>query len=115
MPTQPPTPDEIKEALGPKPALAKDWSFANDSRWAEWIATLSEKATHQLVQERQHLQSVKRVQAALAKTKKVFVQRDRELEMMVACAIAQVNLVFLGPPGTGKSMLVRKFEDALGV
>lgn len=115
MPTQPPTPDEIKEALGPKPALAKDWSFANDSRWAEWIATLSEKATHQLVQERQHLQSVKRVQAALAKTKKVFVQRDRELEMMVACAIAQVNLVFLGPPGTGKSLLVRKFAEALGV
>jgi MoxR-like ATPase len=44
-----------------------------------------------------------------------FLNRDKALEMMAACAIAQTNLVFLGPPGTAKSLLVRSFAQSLGV
>jgi len=115
MPAPPLTQVELENVLGSRPPKIKNWSFASEPRWAEWIENLNEKATNKLVEERLHRHSLRRLQKALRETQNLLILRNREIEIMVASAIAQVNVVFLGPPGTGKSLLVRKFAEALGV
>lgn len=44
-----------------------------------------------------------------------FVGKDRILDLMTVCAIAQEPLLLVGPPGTAKSDLITKFRDALGI
>ncbi|ETR70527.1 MAG: MoxR-like ATPase [Candidatus Magnetoglobus multicellularis str. Araruama] len=41
--------------------------------------------------------------------KSAFVARDEFIEMMIICAIAQEHLLIVGPPGTAKSEMVKKF------
>jgi MoxR-like ATPase len=44
-----------------------------------------------------------------------FVCRDVEVELMLVAAIAQEPLLFIGPPGTGKSGLVTQFKEQLAL
>lgn len=41
--------------------------------------------------------------------KSAFVAKDALIEMMLTCAIAQEHLLVVGPPGTAKSELVKRF------
>ncbi len=41
--------------------------------------------------------------------KRAFVAKDEFIELMVICAIAQEHLLIVGPPGTAKSELVKRF------
>lgn len=41
--------------------------------------------------------------------KSAFAAKDELIEMMVLCAIAQEHLLVIGPPGTAKSELVKRF------
>jgi len=41
--------------------------------------------------------------------KNSFVAKDELIEMMITCAIAQEHLLVVGPPGTAKSELVKRF------
>jgi len=41
--------------------------------------------------------------------KSAFVAKDELIELMVTCAIAQEHLLIVGPPGTAKSELVKRF------
>ena len=41
--------------------------------------------------------------------KSAFVARDEFIEMMIICAIAQEHLLIVGPPGTAKSEMVKRF------
>ena len=43
----------------------------------------------------------------------LFVGRQEVIEDMVIAAIAQEPLLFIGPPGTGKSELVTQFKKML--
>ncbi len=91
------------------------WPFADDEKWIEYIDNLEEDHIIQLVKEGTHLKPIKRVRDALVEVQSKFVRRNHALEIMVACAIARVNIVFLGPPGTAKSLMVRSFAQALGI
>jgi MoxR-like ATPase len=46
---------------------------------------------------------------------KAVVGRRREIELVVAALIASRHVVIEGPPGTGKSTLLRSIADELGV
>jgi MoxR-like ATPase len=52
---------------------------------------------------------VDEVQEAANILKASFVGKDELIEMLVTCAIAHEHLLIVGPPGTGKSELVRRF------
>jgi MoxR-like ATPase len=42
-----------------------------------------------------------------------FVGREQEIEQMMVAAIAQEPLLFIGPPGTGKSEMITQFKNLL--
>jgi MoxR-like ATPase len=44
-----------------------------------------------------------------------LVDRREAIEMALACLLAHVNMVFLGPPGTAKSLVVRRLSYGLGL
>jgi MoxR-like ATPase len=44
-----------------------------------------------------------------------FVNRQTEVDLMTVCAVAQEPLLFVGPPGTGKSDLVVKWVESVGL
>src|SRR4051812_25315891 len=108
--------DPISRAIAQSPPTnGEAWDFADNPRWLEWIEGLTKEDVNELFKAKWHLPAVKRLRAALKRTQGRLVQRERPLEMLVACALARVNLVYLGPPGTAKSMLVREFAKDLGV
>ena len=44
-----------------------------------------------------------------------FVAKQKLIDLMTVCAVAQEPLLLVGPPGTAKSELVLKFKEALGI
>jgi len=44
-----------------------------------------------------------------------LVDRSEAIEIALACFIAHLNMVFLGPPGTAKSLVVRRLSLGLGL
>jgi MoxR-like ATPase len=115
----PETGQPVDEAEVPRvltePVPEGAWAFADDAHWPAWIEALTAQSIERLVANELHKPSAGRVRSALDHLCDMFVARDRALEMMVACAIAGANMVFLGPPGTAKSLMVRSFAEALGV
>lgn len=108
---------DLENALRAAPEPGKSWSFADDEheQWVDQIDKLTEDEIHRIVADGLHLPAVKRMRAALREAQGRFEKRHHALEMLVACALARVNLVFLGPPGTAKSLMVRTFSQTLGV
>jgi MoxR-like ATPase len=106
----------LKEAVNsPVPANPNaDWDW-QDNKWVDVIDNMRVEDVEQMIREGWHSEALKRLRAALSLSKAQFCRRDHALEMLVACALARVNLVYLGPPGTAKSLLVRTFAKALGV
>jgi len=58
------------------------------------------------------LDRILRVQSSLEST---FTEKQEIIRMMLACTIAQVPMIILGPPGTAKSALVRAFCQGMGL
>ena len=103
------------------------WSFSDDDVWIDIIDSLKVEDVIGLWNAevpnpegglgKRKLRDIvqARVGAALRDVQARFLKRDSAIEMMVACAIAQVNMVFLGRPGTAKSQVVRSFAQSLGM
>jgi len=116
------------EARGPRgsltAAVAADapkgindpWDWADDEGgWTEAIDRLTQDDVNALVRTKAYYPAIRRVRAALSEMSSHFENRERAAEMLVACAMARVNVVLLGRPGTAKSQLVRTFAKTLGV
>src|SRR5262245_60256721 len=71
-----------------------------DPRWQKLIA--------QIVAE-----SRKRVNALREAMLAEFVGKAEIIEMMMACAIAHEPMLLIGPPGTAKSAMIRRFCEGL--
>jgi len=46
--------------------------------------------------------------------KSTFVAKDELIELLITCAIAQEHLLIVGPPGTAKSELIKRFSLLCG-
>jgi MoxR-like ATPase len=97
------------------PDFSTEWDWADNPEWMDEIDGFTPAELNEIIEERLHEPVLTRVRAAVEATQKLFCNRDQAIEIMVACAIARVNLVYLGPPGTAKSELVRAFARTLGV
>lgn len=100
---------------GNNPDSNVPWAFPDEPNWPQAIDSLSARDASRLVDEGVHHSPVARLQATREELAKHLVNRRHAIEMMIACALSRVNLVFLGPPGTAKSLLVRTFSAALGI
>jgi len=109
------TVEQLHAAISTPPVEGQPWQFADDEGCREAIHKLSNQEVAALVRNGAHLHSAARIRKALGQVQSLFTRRKHALEMMVACAIARVNLVFLGPPGTAKSLMVRSFCETVGV
>ena len=93
-------------------------------KWAALVDGLSlEALQREVVGPELHRKCVERVQAVQhvlrgdpgSRQAGRFVGKDEIIDMVCACAVAQVPMVLLGPPGTAKSLIVRSFCDCLGI
>jgi len=111
------SPNKLIEAINSSaPESAKvDWDWADNPEWTDYIRDISITELQQLIREGHVRPALERLQTALKESQSKFCRRDKALEMLVSCALARVNLVFLGPPGTAKSNLVGTFAKTLGV
>jgi MoxR-like ATPase len=100
---------------GNVPPMGEHWDFADDSQWIETIENLSLGEVREFCGAGYHRAALQRVRNAMKDVQNRFQCRDHAVEMMVACAMAQTNMVYLGPPGVAKSLIVRTFARCLGV
>lgn len=83
-----------------------------------WTDTLLRMPKMQLQEIRQSgvyqacIQRVHRLRLAL---REAFVQKEDLIDLMLICTTAQLSMLMLGTWGTGKSMLVRKLAEGLGI
>ncbi|MGL5725734.1 AAA family ATPase [Cetobacterium sp.] len=47
--------------------------------------------------------------------KSVLIGKNREIEFLLYCVLAQTPILFIGEPGTGKSLLINEFIDIIGM
>jgi MoxR-like ATPase len=60
------------------------------------------------------LEASQRLREAIREATAGLVERDQLAELMVLGAVAQEHLLVIGPPGTGKSAVVRRVAASLG-
>ncbi len=77
------------------------------------IQAVAELSYDELAEEAQALRTrINRFRQSLGR---YFVDKQRLIDLMTVCAVAQEPLLLVGPPGTAKSDLVLKFKDALQI
>ena len=59
-------------------------------------------------------EAAQRLREAIRAATRHLVDREQLAELMVLGAVAQEHLLIIGPPGTGKSAVVRRVADSLG-
>ncbi len=59
--------------------------------------------------EQSTLDIISKVEFVANELKSKFVAKDELVELLVTCAIAQEHLLIVGPPGTAKSELIKRF------
>lgn len=87
----------------------------DSEEWTEHLNNLPLAELKKICDGELYEESRSRVEALCASMKKIFVQKDELIDLMAACAIAQLPMLLLGPWGTGKSLLVRQFAQGLGI
>ena len=102
-------------AVGAPAGEAEHWDWADGSEWMDAIDELDAGDVASIVNNNWHRYPLARLKSALTILQGSFLSRSRAAEMLVASALARVNIVFLGPPGTAKSLMVRVFSQTLGV
>ncbi len=82
---------------------------------ADRIRGLSEREMLEIVYQRAYDPCLTRIEALGTELNKTLEGKEEIVRLLLACTIAQVPMILLGPPGTAKSLLVRQFCALLGL
>jgi MoxR-like ATPase len=85
--------------------------------WTEDLSAMGLKELRKLYEDHHNLveKCLGRVKEVCRHLKSIFVGKDELIDFMAIATIAQLPLLMLGTWGTGKSLLVRKFAEGLGI
>jgi MoxR-like ATPase len=112
------------EAAAPTPAVAspavtwreiRQLDAFDSPKWRKRMETLGDHEVLEIIHGDYHAEAVQRVREMREAMKKQFSQKDEIINLMTYAMVAQVPMVLLGPPGTGKSLLARTFCQGLGL
>ncbi len=80
------------------------------------IESLTEQDCHELKRRQKPLKRLtEHIRQLQQDLKQEFVERDEMIEIALACFIAHLPMILLGPPGTAKSMVLRRLSYGLGL
>lgn len=117
----PVAPEAVAAAVAPAPALDFDRKVGEDEAEADYLADIkARKAAREAVAPVQAAAAASDPAGAQARLQGIrraaadaLPERDAEVDGILTAAIARQNVIFIGPPGTGKSLTVRLVFGAL--
>lgn len=102
-------------SAGDLPKAVESLDAFSDPSWIPVIDGLTPGKIAEIFRNGHHRPALKRMRLAIQTVSGLLRNRGHAVQIMAACALAKVNTVFLGPPGTAKSLLVRLFSKTLGI
>jgi len=83
--------------------------------WTDNLNRMEFSELAELKEANAHKECLNRIKELCTELSNIFVEKRELIELMAMCTIAQLPLLLLGPWGTAKSMLVRKFAEGLDI
>jgi MoxR-like ATPase len=110
-----PSPVAARPGAPPDLRDLKNLADFDSPRWTSYLDELPPAQLRTICEQGLYQPCLTRVRSVRLGLKKVFVQKDDVIDLMLWCTIAGLPLLLLGTWGTGKSMLVRQLSTALGI
>src|SRR4051812_38492033 len=79
------------------------------------LQALNSTDLQKLCDNQQYAMALSRVRDLARDLEARFVAKDDLIDLMIWASIAQLPMLLLGPWGTAKSLLVRRFAEGLGI
>lgn len=95
--------------------MVKTQKRSDVAQWDTKLEELRRELKASPPNERAAMQCIDRLVEAAVAARGDFLDRDDAIRLFVACTMARVPILFLGPPGTAKSLIVRRMAELCGV
>jgi MoxR-like ATPase len=92
-----------------------DLEAFSSSHVAEAIKSLGEEEVFEIDRTEAFRPCLERIRRLEEHLNRVIEGKEEIIHLILACTIAQVPMILLGPPGTAKSLLIRQFCALLGL
>lgn len=83
--------------------------------WTKRLQSMSRRELDEIIRSGRHKSALERVGVLRKWLNESFVGKSQLIDLMLWCTTAQLPMLMLGTWGTGKSLLVRKLADGMGI